>query len=125
MPPRCGKNPASSKSSSGSSSNPMSIHPRTKSNYINERSFERTEFELRFLNVRRAENIPFETLIFKYVHFDTMISGKKRGESNALECHTSSIEKESSKTNWKENSAIFVHAENIQREIMIPQRLMN
>ena len=46
LPPRCGKIPAFSKSSSGSSggsSNPMSIHPRTKSNFCEEKDFSKRQ----------------------------------------------------------------------------------
>ena len=46
-----------SSGSSGGSSNPVSIHPRTKSNYKKAKTFERTEFGLQFLDDRRGEDI--------------------------------------------------------------------
>ena len=96
LPPRCGKNPASSKSSSGSSggsSNPMSIHPRTKSDYTNRKILREDRIWTTILGCQTCRKHSFETLIFKYVYLDTMISGKRRGESNTLGCHTSNIEK--------------------------------
>ena len=48
-------------------------------------AFERTEFGLWFLDDRRGEDI-FETLIFKYAYFDTMIDViVKKREQNELE----------------------------------------
>ena len=49
-----------------------------------------------------------ETLIFKYVYFDTMISGKRRGESNILGFHTFSIENKNYEINWEENSRMKI-----------------
>ena len=53
----------------------MPIHPRTRSNYRKEKDpFERTEFGLQFLDDRRGEERHFfETFIFKYVYFDTVM----------------------------------------------------
>ena len=72
-----GKNPASSKSSSGSSggsSNLVSIHPRTKSNYRKRKeSFEKTKIRTTIPGWQTCRKHPFETLVFKYVYFDTMI----------------------------------------------------
>ena len=62
LPPQKRENPGLLESSSGgsgnSSSNPLSIHPRTKSIFLREKSFQRTEFGLQFLDDRRAENTP-------------------------------------------------------------------
>ena len=88
--------PASSKSSSGGSggrSNPTSIHPRTKSNYINKRSFEKTEFGPQFLDAKRAENIPLKLSSSSMSGWTPWWTWKRRDESNALGCHTSNIER--------------------------------
>ena len=76
FPSRCGWNPASSKSSSGgsgnSSSNPVSIHPRTKSNHMEEKRLPKdriwTDSWMTYV-----EKILLDTLIFKCAYFDTMI----------------------------------------------------
>ena len=43
-----------------------------------ERSFERTESGIQFLDVGGAEKRSFETLIFKYVYFDTMMNVQEK-----------------------------------------------
>ena len=71
----------------------------------------------------------FETLIFKYVHFDTMIdvTAKKREQRMLYFQYCERVSVQNS--NWKENSrvivnwAIFVQSEDHKR--IIPPRMMN
>ena len=82
MSRRCGKIPASWKSSSGgsgSSSNPVSIHPRTKSIHIEERDHQRGQnLDYKILRFQTCRKHSCETLIFKYIWFDTMMNMKEK-----------------------------------------------
>ena len=62
------KIPASSKISSGGSSNPTSIHPRTKSNC--RKRGQNLDYDSWMTDV---EKTLLETLVFKYVYFDTVM----------------------------------------------------
>ena len=88
-----GKTRVSSKSSSGGSSNPMSIHPRTKSNYRRRMNpSRRTKLGLQLMDDRRAENIP-SRLSSSSMHTSTpKWTSQWRSQSNELGCKTSSIE---------------------------------
>ena len=110
-----GKIPASSKSSSGSrggSSNPMSIDPRTKSNYRRGKNPSRTQnldYDSWMTDVQKHS---FEILIFKYVYFDTMIdvTVKKREQRIGM-LYFQYYERESvhnPKIKWKNNSRVRI-----------------
>ena len=149
LPSRCVQNPAFSKSSSGSSdgsSNPMSIHPRTKSNWRKEKDPSRGQNLDYDSWMTYVEKTLFEILIFKYVYFLTMIDVTvKKREQRIGRFFFQNWERESAqnpKINWKENSrvrigriastaeasksvdwAIFVQSEDHKR--MIPPKMMN
>ena len=67
MPPRCG-NPASSKSSSGSSSNnPVSMHPKTKSIHIKKEIPKEDRIRTTIPGYQKCKGHSFETRISKCV----------------------------------------------------------
>ena len=87
LPPRCGKIPASSKSSSGGSggrSNPMSIHPRTKSTYVKKEILRKERIWTTTSGWLTCRKHSFGTLIFKYVWFDTMMNVKREADGAIL-----------------------------------------
>ena len=104
MPPRCGKNPASSKSSSGGSGNPVSIHPRTKSIDI----FRDDRIWTTIPGCQTCRKHSFETLIFKHVYLDTMMNVKEKRWEQRTGMSYFQYWEENSKINWKENSHVRI-----------------
>ena len=124
----------------------MSIHPRTKSNYRREKDPSRGQNLDSDSWMTYVEKILFETVISKYVYFDTMIdfTVKKReqriGIWNIQYCERESVQH--LKSNWKEeftsedwshrlyrrsfkcvNWSILVQSEDHKR--IIPPRMMS
>ena len=102
-----GKNRVSSKSRSGSSddsSNPMSIHARTKSNLTNRKLLGEDRILATITEHQTCSKHSFETLIFKYVYLDPMMNMKgKRWEQRIGISYFKYWEE-----NWKENSLMRI-----------------
>ena len=119
LPPRCGLNPASSKSSNGSSegsSNPMSIHPRTMSHYINRKILREDRIWATIHGCQTCRKHSFETLIFKYVYLDTMMNRKEKNWEQPIGMFYFQYWEQNSKINWKENSRMRIGSSNFAAE---------
>ena len=106
-----GKNPASSISrsgSSGGSSNPMSTHASTKSYYRNRKSLREVRIWAAILGCQTCRKHSFETLIFKYVYFDTMMNVKKKRREQRTGMSYFQCWEQNSKINRKENSRMRI-----------------
>ena len=86
VPPRCGVTTASSKSSNGGSggSNPLSIHPRIKSIYIKKEIPKEDRNWTTIVGCQTCRKHSFETLIFKFVWFDTMMNVKEKRREQCI-----------------------------------------
>ena len=75
------------------SSNPMSIHPRTQTNYIKEKDPSRGQnLEKKFLDDRRREDIPLKRSSSSMSTSTPWWKWKEKKREQASGCHTSSIE---------------------------------
>ena len=88
-----GKTRPRRKSSSGGSSIPMSIHPRTKSNYRKGKNPSRRQIRTTIPGWQTCRNIPSRFSSSSMSTSTPWLTSQWRSESNDLRCYTSSIEK--------------------------------